>query len=162
MGEKIGKVQSIHLYRFIICTLIFVRLHVRPFGNPFSKLARLLNACADAFRMTHTVNIDEGEGGSTESVEPHYRFFLPCMDSEASDFLIFSFQKQSFLKHRISAHVTRHKHVIIYQRELARLGTSTLLLTRGSSHRHTYHDGSFPQKPTHSDGSIMGLTVRSQ
>ena len=87
MGEKIGKRQSIHLYLFIACTLIFVRLRVRPFGNPSSKLARLLHACADAFRMTHTVNIDEGDRGSTESVEPHYRFFLPCMVAEPTIFV---------------------------------------------------------------------------
>ena len=55
-------------------------LRVRPFGNPSSKLASLLNACVDALRMARTVNIDEGEGGSTENVEPYYRFFLPCMD----------------------------------------------------------------------------------
>ena len=162
MGEKIGKVQSIHLYLFIACTVIFLCLHVRPFGTPSSKLASLLNPCVEALRMTRTVNIDEGEGGSTQSVEPHYRFFLPCMDSEASDFLIFSFQKHSFLTYRISAQVIRHKHVITYHRELARLGASALLLTRGSSQRHTYHDNLFSQKPIHSGGSIISLTVRSQ
>ena len=129
MGEKNGKLQSIHLYLFIACALIFVRLHVRPFGTPSSKLASLLNACVDALSKTRTVNIDEGEAGSTESVEPHYRFFLPCMDCEASDFLIFSFQKQSFLKNRISAQITRHTHVFAYLRQLTRLGTRTLLLT---------------------------------
>ena len=87
MGEKIGKRQSINLYLFIACTLIFVRLRVRPFGTPSSKLASLLNACVDACRMARTVNIDDGEEGSTESVEPHYRFFLPCMVAEPTIFV---------------------------------------------------------------------------
>ena len=78
MGEKIGKSQTIHLYQFIACTPIFMRLHVRPFGTPSSKLASLLNACVDGLRMTRKVNIDEGAGESTESVKLHYRLFPMC------------------------------------------------------------------------------------
>ena len=149
MGEKIGKTQSIHLYLFIACTLVFVRLRVRPFGNPSSKLASLLNACVDALRLTRAVNIDEGEGGSTQSVEPHYRFFLPCMDSEASDFFNILVSKRIVSKasNQRSGYSAQARYYL--PKGARKTRTSTLLLTGGSSQRHTYHDGSFSHKNQH-------------